>query len=94
MKTAFQKSKRNLLLKLVRIEWVDSSAGSGWMAYEGRDVSDDGPFACCSVGWAIAISEDSITVSSNVGGMGTDNMQFHSTMSIPMCAVLKITVLK
>ena len=88
------KVSKKLLLKLVKIEWVDSSTGAGWITYEGRDISDDNSLPCCSAGWVIAVTDDAVTVSSNITGMWTENFQFHSTMTIPVCAVRKVTVLK
>jgi hypothetical protein len=76
--------------KLVLIDWVDScsSVGGGWVFL---DELEAGAKKCRSIGWIIAEDEESITVS---GHLGNDPDQCLGDMTIPRCAIAKITPMK
>ena len=75
---------------LVQIKWIDSNIASlGWAG--GKVVNE--VTRCCSVGWIVAKSKMALSLTSTVGG-GEEPQQRCGTITIPRCAITKITRLK
>lgn len=72
-------------MKLVVVDWVDSSRGQGWAQVEDLDGRVT---KCQSVGWIVASDADSVTVGPHIGD---DGEQVCGDVTIPRCSILKIT---
>ncbi len=75
---------------LVRIHWVDSSESRGWVSPE--HASKDPGLKCESVGWLIAENEKFKTISGHRSlSVGGESEAYCSTMTIPTCAIRKMS---
>ena len=74
-------------LKIVIVEWVDSSFSEGWV---GKDEFDYGISYITSVGYLVHETKEFISIALNVGNNG----QISDVMNIPKVAILSITDLK
>ena len=74
--------------KLVLIEWVDSHHTSRWTT----DDPTTEPVKCRSVGWLIHDGEAAKTLTPHM--TDEDPPQRSGDMTIPICAVTKIEVLR
>lgn len=78
---------------LVMIEWVDSVQPSPqWVLlseYEQRTA-----LTCRSVGWLIQDTAKAKVIAANMAGDSVDNIQGCGLITIPTCAILRITKLK
>ena len=74
-------------LKIVIVEWVDSSFSEGWV---GEDKFDYGICRIHSVGYLVHETKEFISIALNVG----DNGQISDVMNIPKAALLSMTELK
>ena len=80
-------------MKLVLVEWVDSSSSNGWtdIAALKRDI---GPVHCRSVGWLASEkgAEFLLLLPHTASAKpGDEPSQANGDISIPLCAVLKTT---
>jgi hypothetical protein len=77
-------------LKLVLVEWVDSSAIYGWKALQ--DVEKEQNLEGRSVGWILHRSRKQITIVSSLTHENEENVatQGSGIHTIPMCAVTRI----
>jgi hypothetical protein len=75
------------LLKILLIEWVDSSYHGGWID---KDELEMVPIKCFSAGVVINENHDAITLALS-GGKGE---QYANTMTIPKCSITRIRELK
>lgn len=73
--------------ELVMIEWLDSRRGDGWVRL---DDLDDSVTECRSVGWVVAKDKRSLTLA---GHIGRNPEQCCGDLTIPRCAISKITPL-
>jgi hypothetical protein len=73
-------------MKLVAVEWVDSSHGSHWKDLEALPKMNRACW-CKSVGWIACEDEDAITLVSHVDFAET---QGNADMCIPRVAIKKI----
>jgi len=74
-------------LKILLIEWVDSTFHGGWI---GKDELKMVPLKCYSAGVVIDENPDAITLALS-GGEGE---QYADTMTIPKCSIKRIRELK
>lgn len=77
-------------MKLVLIEWVDSHSGRGWKQMEDLKGTAK-PLPCKSVGWLFFDGREAKVV---VPHVSQDGLQGVGDITIPTCAIKKITVLK
>lgn len=73
--------------QMIKIYWVDSVEQSGWVKHDPNTVLE-----CESIGYLIEKNDTRIVIAKNHGGH-SDNPSWGSYMSIPICAVKRITVL-
>ena len=74
-------------MNLVIVEWLDSSARSGWRS---RDYLQDAhPAKCVSVGIARS-KEDCVNITQSISDAG----DISEVVSIPRCSILRIRKLK
>lgn len=75
--------KKKNRLAIVQVRWLGSASSGGW-----ADRQTSGPVVCESVGFLIEDKPKHITVSTSVhdGNPG----RYHSPMSIPRVAILKL----
>lgn len=74
-------------MKILLIEWVDSSVTGGWR--NKREIRAK-PASCYSVGMALIANEEVITLV--LSGSGDD--EYADTMTIPKVAIKRIRELK
>jgi hypothetical protein len=75
-------------LKLVYLEWVDSSGSTdGW--YHLKDFEPNLVW-CKSVGWVVYETDEYITVLPHMG----DESQGRGELTIPVCAIKKRKVIR
>lgn len=73
---------------LVLIEWMDSHQSTGWTAED----PDTEPLICRSVGWLVHDGARAKTVAAHMTVQ--DSPQRTGEMTIPTCAILKISFLE
>ena len=73
-------------MKIVKIDWIDSTSRNGWQDKEKHQVLKD--LSCVSVGIEIHRDKKSIVIVQS-----TSEDQFAEELTIPMSAVSKITEL-
>ena len=74
-------------LKLVIIEWVDSSRGDGWVSV---DTVDDEAHTVTSVGWVVKENDAIIVIAPHHSPETPDaKEQICGHMKIPKCAVVR-----
>jgi hypothetical protein len=82
-------------MRLVLVEWVDSSSGDGW-----RPLDELAKTAvavhCRSTGWVASDSDEAIALVSHISGERNGNIRLFVTgdIAIPKCAVVRITDLQ
>lgn len=86
--------RKELLNKLIYVEWVDSHSARGWALESECRAEEDEPMRCQSAGWLIFVGKEIIRIAGHVAGVGTDDFQHHSPMSIPKVAITKVVRLK
>lgn len=82
-------------MKLVLIEWIDSSsAPDGWNRLDELKISTK-PIRCRSVGWLLHEGNDAKTLVAHISGESDqhNNARACGDMTIPNCAILKMRVL-
>lgn len=79
--------------RLVLVEWIDSYSLNNWRPLDTIDAS---VLHCRSVGWVAAESKESITLVASVSGEKNGDVRLCGCgdISIPRCAIRKITRLK
>lgn len=82
-------------MKLVLIEWVDSHSQRGWQPLEDLERTAE-PLHCRSVGWLVSKKKDCAIIASHISGEKNGNtiLQGCGDMTIPIKAIVKMTVLK
>lgn len=80
-------------MRLVLIEWVDSSGGSGWIPV---DEIEEEPIIIRSVGWVLRETKDIIVIAAHHGQRNgrTTPEQVHSEMKIPKVAIKRVRNLR
>jgi hypothetical protein len=74
--------------ELVLIEWLDSHHVAGWHT----DPPATKPVKCFSVGWLVHDGDDAKTIAGH--WTQEDLPQRSGEMTIPACAIVKVTALK
>lgn len=79
---------------LVLIEWLDSAQPApGWVHL--HSLPDSRPIECMSVGWLLRDDKKVKVLAPNMGDTGSgENIQASGIITIPACAVKKITRLR
>jgi len=77
---------------MVRVKWVDSAHNSRWTHID--EVNKLQICECETVGLFLLQDTTKISVALSVSDKGSEFESFDSTMSIPLCAVTKVTKLK
>lgn len=76
------------MMRLVLIEWEDSSTLGGW-----QDLTceiEDAALLCRSVGWLVLDGEKAKVLAPHVHSPGEENFQGSGMMTIPARAILSI----
>lgn len=76
-------------MKIAMVEWVDSCARNGWHRSVGTDYE---PVNCTSVG--IVMVEDDRKIVLALNHTEDSDIDVSDTISIPMCSVKEVTVLR
>jgi hypothetical protein len=77
---------------MVLIEWLDSRQPfSGWQFIEDLEVPKS--CKCISVGWLLEEDAGRVVIAAHLGDLNR-NGQTMGVMVIPLCAILKKTLLK
>lgn len=76
-------------MKIVMVEWVDSCGHGGWHRSASMDYE---PVNCTSVG--IVMVEDDRKIVLALNHTADSEIDVSDVMSIPMCSVKEITVLR
>ena len=74
--------------ELVLVEWLDSHRRVEW----NRDIPENEPLTCKSVGWVLRRGDRAITVAPHVSV--EDDPQHCGEMTIPTCAVVQVKELE
>ena len=77
-------------LKLVLVEWVDSQASAEWTDWDEIE-EDKTPLRCYSVGWIRYSNKENLTIVPNIAVNGREPEQGFGVMTIPVCAIIKVT---
>jgi len=79
-------------MRLVIVDWVDSTAGEGWKTLREMKGAENG-LTCRSVGWILKESKECLVIVPHIAGESLDDPQFQvrGDMSIPKRCILKVT---
>jgi hypothetical protein len=83
-------------MKLVLVEWMDSSSFNGWNSLEYiRDQSRE-PLFCRSVGWLVDRNRKTITLAASLSGEKNPGVRVKGSgdISIPMKCVVRVKEVK
>ena len=83
-------------MKLVEIEWVDSSNAAGGTWHHKDDIDHGKNLSCRSVGWMLHDQKEYIVIVAHQSFGNADGSlrQVGGDMTIPRCAITKIRVIR
>ena len=74
------------------VEWIDSSASSGWQSCE--DAAKIEPDPCMSVGFVIHETDDHLTLLQSVTNRKSGKDHADHVLAIPKCSITRTVVLR
>lgn len=82
-------------MKLLLVEWLDSSSGRGWQTLDDVKKNAADPLFCRSVGWLVERNRKQITIASSLSGEKNPGIRINASgdISIPLKCVVRVKVI-